>query len=226
MKNLDVIGYDQYCADPSGKIYSLRSGRFLSCVEQRTGYLCVTLSQDGKRDNFSVHRLVALTHLDNSENLPVVNHIDGDKKNNKVTNLEWCTHQENVQHAVDTGLRSGTRNPDRSLTDERAHQVCRLICDNWRNKDISKSLGVSQQIVANIRYGRDYQNIACEYDFTDLLPSRRKLSTDKLIRICELLQEGKPYNFIRKVEGVSTSTISKIKHGKSGIYISKNYKFK
>jgi len=60
----------------------------------------------GKRKSYLLHIIIALTFIENSdpENKKEVNHIDGDKKNNKVTNLEWVTHSENVQHAFDTGL--------------------------------------------------------------------------------------------------------------------------
>ena len=225
MKNLSIIGYDKYCACRSGRIYSLRSGRFLEPVLQSNGYLHVTLSQDGKRNNFPVHRLIAIAFLPNNEDKPTVNHIDGNKQNNELLNLEWATQKEQIHHALINGLMSGTRNPDRSLSDEVVHLICKLIQDNWRNKDIASSLNVSSQIVANIRFGTDYQDIASEYEFRGLLPSRRKLSIDKLITVCEMLEAGKNYNEIRNVTGCSPNTISKIKNRKSGIYISQNYNF-
>ena len=69
------------------------------------GYLAVSLLKKGKRKNKRVHRIVAETFLNNNDkNKNVVNHIDGDKTNNNINNLEWCTQQENVQHALKTGL--------------------------------------------------------------------------------------------------------------------------
>ena len=53
---------------------------------------------------FSVHRLIAIAFLPNPTNFPEINHIDGAPLNNKLDNLEWCTHQQNMQHAWDTGL--------------------------------------------------------------------------------------------------------------------------
>lgn len=69
------------------------------------GYMKVTLSND-KNKIFSVHRLVAQAFLPNPDNLPQVNHIDGNKQNNKVDNLEWCTNKENQEHAIKNGLKN------------------------------------------------------------------------------------------------------------------------
>lgn len=63
------------------------------------GYYDVGLGKDGKDKFFSVHRLVAEAFIPNPENKPTVNHIDGDKSNNRFDNLEWATHQEQAQHA-------------------------------------------------------------------------------------------------------------------------------
>lgn len=69
----------------------------------KDGYLVVRLSKDGKRKQYFVHRLVAQSFIENNNNLPEVNHIDIDRTNNCVNNLEWCTHKENVQYAIDLG---------------------------------------------------------------------------------------------------------------------------
>ena len=69
--------------------------------------MTVTLygAEDRKiRRNFTVHRLVAMCFLPNPENLPQINHIDGEKTNNKTSNLEWCTQQHNMDHAAKLGL--------------------------------------------------------------------------------------------------------------------------
>jgi hypothetical protein len=71
----------------------------------RNGYIIVGLN----KNQYSLHRLIAFTFLENPENKPVVNHIDGNKINNAVSNLEWCTVAENNKHAIDIGLRKCSR---------------------------------------------------------------------------------------------------------------------
>lgn len=68
------------------------------------GYVWVALCKNGKSKTHSVHRLVALTFIENPNKLPAVNHIDGNKENNSVENLEWCTNHENQMHASKNGL--------------------------------------------------------------------------------------------------------------------------
>lgn len=63
------------------------------------GYKRVRLFEKGIHNQFSVHRLVAQVFIPNPENKPCINHIDGNKENNKVDNLEWCTYSENEQHS-------------------------------------------------------------------------------------------------------------------------------
>lgn len=73
------------------------------------GYPCVTLSQDGFRFYYTVHRLVATAFIPNSLNLPEVNHKNGDKLNNNSSNLEWCTSVYNMQHASKLKLLKGRK---------------------------------------------------------------------------------------------------------------------
>lgn len=69
-----------------------------------SGYLVVSLSKDNIKNKYKIHRLVALSFLSNPENKREVNHIDGDKFNNNLSNLEWATSRENQIHAYETGL--------------------------------------------------------------------------------------------------------------------------
>lgn len=89
-----------------GNVRSLYSGSYhiISQFSIPSGYMYVSLHKAGKKINRSVHRLVAKAFIDNPCNLKDVNHIDGNKQNNVVSNLEWCSHKDNMKHAVYTGL--------------------------------------------------------------------------------------------------------------------------
>lgn len=75
----------------------------------KIGYEALNLWKDGKAKLEYVHRLVAEAFIPNDQNLPVVNHLDGNKANNNVNNLEWCTTKKNIQHAFETNLVSNQK---------------------------------------------------------------------------------------------------------------------
>jgi hypothetical protein len=75
-------------------------GHFIKYRPDEDGYLRATLCKNGKCKSYFVHRLVALTFIDNMRNLPQINHIDGNKQNNCVENLEWVNRSENIRHRI------------------------------------------------------------------------------------------------------------------------------
>lgn len=94
--------YDEnYLINTKGEIYSLYTNKFLKPTKNKRNYLYVTLKGNKK---FKLHRLVALVFIPNENNLPEINHKDGNKQNNCVENLEWCTNEYNKKHASKLGL--------------------------------------------------------------------------------------------------------------------------
>mgnify|MGYP003633383959 CR=1 FL=1 len=102
MKN--ILGYEGvYKVTTDGKVFSVRRGRFLK-ASKSTRYHLVCLCVKGLAKGFLVHRLVAIAYIANPSNKKEINHIDGDRSNNDVSNLEWCTRSENMIHAHKNGL--------------------------------------------------------------------------------------------------------------------------
>ena len=102
---------DLYEACTTGRIYSIRRGRYLKSRINSEGYTSVVLCRDNYRVQYKVHRLVALCFLPNPDCKPCVNHIDGVKDNNLLTNLEWATKSDNLIHAYQIGAKLPTRGP-------------------------------------------------------------------------------------------------------------------
>jgi len=98
----DVRSVDRYVEQKS-RTYWVK-GKALEHNIDRKGYHRAGLNKDSKRKYEGIHRLVAKLFIENPENKPEVNHMDGDKSNNHYTNLEWVTRSENMKHAVETGL--------------------------------------------------------------------------------------------------------------------------
>lgn len=102
-----IKGYEgAYAVSDTGEVYSYKRSqrKGLSQSVNTSGYKKVLLSSHGAVSCALVHRLVADTFIPNIHNKKYVNHIDGDKQNNTVSNLEWCTQSENQQHAWNNGL--------------------------------------------------------------------------------------------------------------------------
>jgi hypothetical protein len=95
--------YNGYFATSNGQVYSERSGKYLKGNNQGSGYLSIMIkNNDGKLKRVLVHRFIAQTFFGISE--LVVNHKDGNKLNNHLDNLEFCTQKENIRHSWEIGL--------------------------------------------------------------------------------------------------------------------------
>ena len=106
-------------------------GREMKQKTSRCGYKVIGFCSDAVKEHFSVHRLVALAFVANPENKPTVNHIDGNKNNNKMSNLEWATHTEQMVHASTNDLLE-TRGPPKF-----SKKFKQEVQDYYNSNDIS-----------------------------------------------------------------------------------------
>lgn len=94
-----IPGFEEYLISKEGQVYSTKTNKFFNPSKTKDGYLKVALRANNKAYYFRVHKLVAMTYLDNPNNLPEVNHKDFNKSNNCLDNLEWISHEDNMIHA-------------------------------------------------------------------------------------------------------------------------------
>src|SRR5574344_690819 len=107
----DVYNYEElYAVDESGNVLSKHSGKILKASIDKYGYSLVHL-RDGKNSRSAkVHRLVAIAFIPNPENKPTVDHVNGDKRNNHISNLRWATQSEQQLNAIRNGNRVACAN--------------------------------------------------------------------------------------------------------------------
>jgi len=142
------IGFRHYWVTWDGRVFSDLTGTYLVGNFSFDGYLRVLLKRDsGGYITIGIHRLVAMMYLPNPLNKPEVNHIDGNKLNNCVTNLEWCSGQENVAHALKHGLRKSV------LSDDMINAICIRLERGDMVKSICQELGVCKHSVLGIKSG-------------------------------------------------------------------------
>lgn len=99
-----ISGFPSYAVTRDGRVINIRTKKEKRQTSNKAGrgYLYVDLYSNGLRRKIYIHRLVAEAYLENPDGKPYVNHIDGNTRNNDVSNLEWCTPKENVTHAANT----------------------------------------------------------------------------------------------------------------------------
>ena len=153
------LKFNYYITD-DGKVWSERTQKYLSFQYDKNGYVKVQMrSTDNKSHRYSIHRLVLenFKPVENMENLQV-NHIDGNKKNNNLANLEWTTSEENIRHAIDNNLRA-TINGASKLTPEQVIEIYRRATNGERNIDLGKEFNIHPDQVGRIKNKKSWKEI-------------------------------------------------------------------
>jgi len=159
----DIKGYEGlYQISNYGNVKTLdynhtKKEKQMKPILQVDGYLGINLMKDGKRKRYRIHRLVLETFTNNKNNYPVVNHKDGNKTNNCLDNLEWCSISYNTQHSYDMGL----------------EKTKKVVCYDLKNKrikiyknvkELSNELNLNiNSIYGNIRLNKCFKNYIFEY---------------------------------------------------------------
>jgi len=156
-----VKSLDHFCKSKNGG-KRIQIGRVLKTTISKKGYFQISLSLNGTRLHTGVHRLVALAFIPNTLNLPQVNHKDGNKLNNNIENLEWCTNKENCIHAVKNNLHNPNYGEKHHMSKLKNSDISNII-DRIKNGEtmslIAIEFNMSVTAVSNIYHKKTYINI-------------------------------------------------------------------
>ena len=175
----EIIGYCRYQISNSGRVKSIErkvryknnrhegfriiKEKILKIRKNKYGYSSIRLyNENSKQKDFTIHRLVAQAFIPNPENKPCVNHIDGNKMNNHIDNLEWCTHTENSKHSYDKGLQSkkGEKHHMNKLTENDVIVIRSLLEKiSLTKKEIAEIFNVSEYTIRDIQIRRSWKHI-------------------------------------------------------------------
>lgn len=161
-RKIDGFG-DKYQISNHGNVRSFKRGygKIMKPVKNRYGYLTIKLVYFDQKKRFYIHRLVTTYFLQNPENKSFVNHIDGNKKNNHLSNLEWCTNSENMIHADKIGLRNmpkGSKNHMAKLSENQIKEI-KFNRSGIYQKDIAKEFNIARQTVSKILNGKLWSHV-------------------------------------------------------------------
>ena len=158
---------ENYFINKKGELYSKpRLGTKGGLLKEQFGelYKFYRVSLNGKTKNVLTHRLLGECFINNPHNKPQINHIDGNKHNNDINNLEWCTNKENIQHSIITGLKDmtfnkGEKNSRAILTNKDIIDIKHKLKNGYKNRYIAKEYNVSEQLICDIKYNRRWKDI-------------------------------------------------------------------
>lgn len=199
----------RYLISDIGIVYDTQKDRFLSQSYDKDGYLRVSINiPNVGLKTVRVHRLEYMTFnpLPDGFNYEdfVVNHSDGNKQNNYVTNLEWTSSIENTRHGWRTGLNTnyGEGHGQSVITDEEVHKICALIDQGYKNSDICDIFGKFERdirsrfsaLVSSIRYGKTHIRISSGYNFMSGV-HKIDYSEQFAYMLCLTLSNGHQYTY-------------------------------
>ena len=164
----DIIGYEGlYAVTQDGKVWSYpkerssKNGMFLKPFKMKNGYLIISLCKDSVK-RYLVHRLIATAYLTNADLLPQVNHINGNRSDNRVANLEWVNNSGNMQNAIKRGSfdRKGSKHPLSKLTEKKVARIKKLLEEGKLNqRQIAKVYGVTFGLINQIHKGGIWKHV-------------------------------------------------------------------
>ena len=163
---LEIEDYPNYLVSNKGMVRNNKFKTDKKLTIGDNGYYFVNLYNGDKHQFKTVHRLVANAFIENSENLPCVNHKDGNKLNNTVENLEWVSYSKNAKHAYQKGLRKPVKYKGWNNKEVAKYDLQGNLLSNYKSvRDAAKSNNLSEKAIARVCRGErnKYANLKWEY---------------------------------------------------------------
>lgn len=208
----------RYTVSSGGNVYSTRRGsrHRITYQEDISGkYLRACIG--GK--HYLVHRIVAITFIPNPENLPQVNHKDGNTHNNDVSNLEWVTPGDNQRHAYDIGLKNlpkGEDNGRHVLTDEEVLEIYQQLLNKVPLTELSFRYGVTTTQIGRIKTKEAWNHLLVDLPDMTRKFKTNKLTEDQVHKVCCQIVNGKTFKGCLEILGfnITKNQFYDIKRGR------------
>lgn len=237
---------DKYMVSNKGRVYSKKNNCMLAQNPNHKGYMMVHITtKDGKETAIGVHRLVKMSFdpVDNMEYL-TVDHVDTNKLNNNLYNLDWCTNEENIARAYDSGIKGrGEDHMWSKLTEEQVRIICEGLVKELPYKVIAENAGLEYNnglrgTITLIRKGENWKHISKDYNIVNIPNLSKAILTSAQIHdVCRCLEQNMNNNDIiyvlkldkqfttpKEIEAVKR-TINRIRNKQRYTIISDNYNF-
>lgn len=224
-----IKNFSNYYITPNAELYSTARGgvrKMKPHYDKKVTYYRVSIVSDsGEKKSLLLHRLVALTYLEKPEGDYEVNHIDGNKTNNCLSNLEWVTRSDNLKHAYSLNLKTveGTANPRCLLTEEQVVEIYSKLMDGEKNTVLAKAYGVEKTAILSIKKKISWSHLLKDLPDINIKHKSQHLTTEQVIEVCVELSKGKQPLALSKELGYSYYAICDIKRRKCFTEISKEY---